>query len=70
MTKDIAIHVVVKVSDVAGTIQGTVFPMRPEAYAAIGDIMEEAKKRGHLSILTKDGLVAINIDHIILINEK
>lgn len=59
----------VKVSGVNGLIIGTVVPMDPSSYTAVGQLLEEAKQRGQLSIKTADGVVAINTDHIILINE-
>lgn len=61
--------VVVKVSGVEGFVRGRVSPMNPSQTTTVGSILEEAKKRGQLSIETSDGLVAINTDHIILINE-
>lgn len=61
------VDVIVHISRERGVVKGTVAPMGDEPFATMGDIMEEAKKRGHMSISTKDGVITVNIDHIVML---
>lgn len=63
------IDVVVHVSGGVGMVYGTVRSLEQRGYSTMAQIMEDAKKRGHLSITTMDGVITVNIDHIILIRE-
>lgn len=63
------LKVIVHIVGTPEPIIGKVFPMDGVAYASIAEIMEDAKKRGHLSITTGEGIVTVNTDHIIMIRD-
>lgn len=61
------VDVIVHISRERGVIKGYVQAMGSDTYSSMGEIMEDAKKRGHLSITTPEGVIAVNIDHIVML---